>query len=72
MESTPEATTEDEWLTWETLTLFPYDTTLIDFELLTPQERQWINDYHAEVYRRVSPLLTPDEAEWLKNKCKQI
>ena len=72
VESTPEATTEDEWLTWETLTLFPYDTTLIDFELLTPQERQWINDYHAEVYRRVSPLLTPDEAEWLKNKCKQI
>ena len=72
VESTPEATTEDEWLTWETLTLFPYDTTLINFELLTPQERQWINDYHAEVYRRVSPLLTPDEAEWLKNKCKQI
>ena len=27
VESTPEATTEDEWLTWETLTLFPYDTT---------------------------------------------
>lgn len=72
VESTPEATTEDEWLTWETLTLFPYDTTLIDFTLLTEQERQWINDYHAEVYRRVSPLLNPDEAEWLKEKCKEI
>lgn len=68
VESTPQATTEDEWLCWETLTLCPYDTTLIDFSLLTDQERQWINDYHAEVYRRVSPLLTPDEAEWLKQK----
>lgn len=72
VESTAEATTEDEWLTWETLTLFPYDTTLIDFDLLTEQERQWINEYHAEVYRRVSPLLNAEEAEWLKNKCKKI
>ena len=72
VESTKEATTEDEWLTWETLTLFPYDTTLIDRELLTEQERQWINEYHAEVYRRVSPLLSADEANWLKDKCKAI
>ena len=72
VESTEQATTEDEWLTWETLTLFPYDTTLIDYTLLTEQERQWINDYHAEVYRRVSPLLSAEEAEWLKHKCKEI
>lgn len=72
IESTKEATTEDEWLTWETLTLFPYDTNLIDFSLLTEQERQWINDYHAEVYRRVSPLLSEEEAEWLKDKCAAI
>lgn len=71
-DSTEQATTEDEWLTWETLTLFPYDTTLIDYELLTDQERQWINDYHEEVFRRVSPLLNAEEAEWLKNKCKKI
>ena len=71
-ESTKQATTEDEWLTWETLTLFPYDTTLIDRELLTEQEREWINAYHAEVYRRVSPLLNEDETNWLKDKCKAI
>ena len=72
IESTAEATTEDEWLTWETLTLFPYDTTLIDRELLDEHERQWINEYHAEVYRRVSPLLNKEEAEWLNDKCKAI
>ena len=72
VDSTKEATTEDEWLTWETLTLFPYDTTLIDFTLLTDQERHWINEYHAEVYRRVSPLLNEEESIWLKDKCKEI
>ena len=72
VDSTEQATTEDEWLTWETLTLFPYDTMLIDYELLTDQERQWINDYHQEVFRRVSPLLNAEETEWLKSKCKKI
>lgn len=72
VDSTPEATTEDEWLTWETLTLCPYDTKLIDFSLLTEQERQWLNDYHAEVYRRISPLLDNEEAKWLRTKCKPI
>ena len=68
VDSTPEATTEDEWLTWETLTLCPYDTKLIDLSLLTEQERQWLNDYHAEVYRRISPLLDTEEEKWLKKK----
>lgn len=68
VDSTPEATTEDEWLTWETLTLCPYDTKLIDLSLLTEQERQWLNDYHAEVYRRISPLLDNEEEKWLKKK----
>ena len=68
VDSTPEATTEDEWLTWETLTLCPYDTKLIDLSLLTEQERQWLNDYHAEVYRRISPLLDNEDAKWLKKK----
>ena len=72
VDSTPEATTEDEWLTWETLTLCPYDTKLIDFSLLTEQERQWLNDYHAEVYRRISPLLDNEDAKWLRTKCKPI
>ena len=72
VDSTPEATTEDEWLTWETLTLCPYDTKLIDLSLLTEQERQWLNDYHAEVYRRISPLLDNEDAKWLRTKCKPI
>ncbi len=69
---TATTTTEDEWLQWETLTLFPYDTTLIDMSLLTEDEIAWINNYHEKVYREVSGLLNTEEAEWLKNKCAKI
>ncbi|MCQ2334804.1 MAG: aminopeptidase P family N-terminal domain-containing protein [Paludibacteraceae bacterium] len=69
---TAEATTEDEWLTWETLTLCFYDTRLIDMSLMTEQEIRWINDYHKRVYDLTAPLLTADEAAWLAQKCKAL
>jgi len=65
-------TTDDEFYSWETLTLCYYDTNLIDFSLLTTFERTWINAYHQKVYALTAPYLTPDQAEWLKNKCKEL
>lgn len=65
-------TTEDEFLRWETLTLCYYDTTLIEMSIMTPQEIEWINRYHQKVYELTAPLLTAEEAAWLKNKCKAI
>lgn len=50
------------------LTLFPYDMTLTDFDMLTPEETEWIKEYHEEVKKRLSPLLEEDEREWLYNK----
>ena len=70
--ATAAATTNDRFLCWETLTLCYYDTTLIERSLLTEHEREWINRYHEHVYQEVSPLLTPDEAAWLKEKTKAI
>lgn len=69
---TEACTTEDEFLTWETLTLCYYDTTLIDMSLMSAQEITWINDYHKRVYELTAPLLTQEEAAWLQNKCKPI
>lgn len=66
------AVTNDEFLKFETLTLFYYDTSLIDYSLMTPEEIRWMNMYHERVYAETKPLLTPEEAEWLKNKCKPI
>lgn len=65
-------TTEDEFLRWETLTLCYYDTSLIEMSIMTEQEIEWINRYHQKVYELTAPLLTAEEAAWLKNKCKAI
>ena len=69
---TDSTTTEDEWLQFETLTLCFYDTSLIEMSLMTPDEIAWINDYHARVFKEVSPLLNDDERAYLAHKCKKI
>jgi len=60
------------FLQFDTLTLFPIDTNLIDRALLSPQEIHWLNAYHREVFEKLSPGLNPDEVNWLKEKCKAI
>lgn len=60
-----------DFLEFETLTLFPYDQQLIDWDLLSAEEIEWINTYHAMVERELTPLLNDEEAKWLKEKCKQ-
>jgi len=58
-----------KFLKFETVTLFPIDKNLIDLELMTDNEIQWINDYHTRVYETVSPKLNEKEREWLSEKC---
>lgn len=65
-------TTDDEWLAFETLTLCFYDTNLIEMSLMTREEIDWINAYHARVYKETAPLLNADEAAFLAQKCKPI
>lgn len=66
--------TEDfgDFLEFETLTLFPYDTRLIDVAMLTHEEIKQVNDYHAVVLERLTPYLNDEELNWLKTKCKEI
>ena len=65
-------TTGETFFEFETLTLCPYDTHMMDISRMTEQEIAWINQYHAWVYAEVSPLLTEQEATWLKEKCKKL
>jgi Xaa-Pro aminopeptidase len=53
---------------FETLTLFPFDLKLIKFEMLSNDEIEWINNYHRNVYEKLSPFLPEKEKNWLKNK----
>jgi Xaa-Pro aminopeptidase len=61
-----------DFLEFETLTLFPYDTRLIDLTMLTPEEIKQVNDYHAMVLERLTPYLNEQETAWLKTKCNEI
>ena len=57
---------------FETLTLCPIDTTPIVKDMLTKDEISWFNNYHQYVYDRLSPSLSSEEKEWLKDKTKAI
>ncbi len=62
-----------EFLTFETLTLCPIDTRLLDLSLLDANEIAWLDTYHATVLERLSPLLD-DAADraWLAARCTRL
>jgi Xaa-Pro aminopeptidase len=55
-----------QFLTFEPLTLCPIDKTPIIVELLTEEERRWLDDYHRMVYEKLSPYLDDEERDWLE------
>lgn len=69
----PDTVTEfGQFLKFEPLTLFPFDLRLFQTEIMTPEEIQWVNDYHARVREALTPLLTPEEAAWLADKTREL
>lgn len=61
-----ESTAFGDFLKFETLTLAPIDTAPIVLEMLSTEEREWINNYHHRVYESLSPYLEGNEKEWLR------
>jgi Xaa-Pro aminopeptidase len=61
-----------EFLRFETLTLCPIDTRLIDRALMRSDEIGWLNAYHDTVRRRVGPLVTGSAAQWLMERTAPI
>ena len=61
-----------EFLKFETLTLCPIDTRLIDITLLRADEIAWLNRYHAEVARRLVPHVAGDAKAWLLARTQPI
>jgi Xaa-Pro aminopeptidase len=57
------------FLAFDSLTLAPYDRSLIDTALLCENEIRWIDAYHSEVLKRLSPLLNEEETHWLQAAC---
>ena len=61
-----------KFLQFEPLTLYPYDLSLIDIDMLTAEEVRQINDYHRMVLERLTPYLSAEEVTWLAEKTRPL
>lgn len=57
---------------FEQLTLAPLDKKLIDVDLLTADERAYVDAYHAEVWAKVGPLMNGEAKAWLEGACAPL
>ncbi len=61
------------FLCFETLTMVPFDLDAVLPELLTQKEKEWLNDYHANVWNKLIPFMkTVDEQRWLTEATRAI
>lgn len=65
-------TSDGEFYGFGMLSYCPIDTRAIDKSLMTDAEIAWLNAFHKEVYRKLSPYLTVREATWLREETKPI
>ena len=61
-----------KYFEFETLTLCPICTKGIIVEALSAEERQWLNNYHKQVFDKIESALNEDERAWLKEATKCI
>lgn len=61
-----------KFLQMESLTLCPIDLTPVDFSMLQTEEIEWLNDYHRDVFEKLSPYLEGDDLEWLKEATRPV
>lgn len=61
-----------EFLRFETLTLCPFERSLIDFTLLDSKEKAWLNAYHQKILKTLSPKLKGRALKWLVEKCDKL
>ena len=61
-----------QFMYFETVTFAPIDLDGIDPEEMSRDEREWLNNYHKDVYEKIGPHLTDEEREWLKGYTRAI
>lgn len=60
------------YLNFETISYFPYDLKLVDKNLLTVEEINWVNEYNKKTFELLSPSLEGRDLEWLKENTKSL
>ena len=61
-----------QFMYFETITYIPMDLDAIKVEMLSPETKAQLNEYHQTVYEKVSPYLNEEEKEWLKKYTRAI
>ena len=67
-----ECTEHGTFLGFELISFCPIDTRALDKSLLTQEETDYLNDYHCQVFNKLSPFITQEEREWLKEVTRAI
>ena len=67
-----EQTEFGDFYAFETLTLCPFDRRALEPGLLNPEERAWLDDYHASVRAALGPLLEDADLAWLEKHCAPL
>lgn len=61
-----------KFLQMESLTLCPIDLTPVDFSMLQPEEIEWLDTYHRDVFEKLSPYLEGEDQEWLREATRPV
>lgn len=61
-----------KFLQMESLTLCPIDLTPVDFSMLQPEEIEWLDTYHRDVFEKLSPYLEGEDLEWLRKATRLV
>ena len=61
-----------EFYKFRTISYCPIDLNGVNIELLSPEEKKWLNDYHKTVFEKLSPYLNEEEVEFLKQETRMI
>lgn len=61
-----------KFLQMESLTLCPIDLTPVDFSMLRPEEIEWLDTYHRDVFEKLSPYLEGEDLEWLREATRPV
>ena len=61
-----------QFMNFEVITFAPIDLDAINPELMLRDEIDYLNQYHEQVYNKISPFLTKEEQEWLKQYTRKI
>ena len=67
-----EKTEHGQFMRFEFVTFVPIDLDAIDKSLMRPEDVEMLNAYHREVYEKISPYLTEEEADWLREATREI